>query len=234
MKRVLLIFTFVLISSATYSQMEVGIKAGYSCLKILQDDNDYHPSTISYDRNSFPVSIFLSQRSHHLINFHLEIEYMKRSYSLYEFWGGLGSGGEANYKIIANYLSLIVDPQFVFGKKVKFFIFPGIYIGIPVYSSANGTATYPISPYPHNTTSIISGNAQGYIQSVELGALAGFGIDIPIYQELKITTQYIFSISIIPLKSKWGENSYRFMQNKIEVGIAYQINFKKKINIEDK
>ena len=96
--------------------MQAGIKAGYSWLKILQADNDYHPSTVTYDRNSFPVSISLSQRSHHLINFHVEIEYIKRSYSIYEYWGGLGSPGEANYKIIADYLSIILAPQFVFGQ----------------------------------------------------------------------------------------------------------------------
>ncbi len=222
-----------MISSAIYSQMQVGIKAGYSWLKILQAENDYHPATISYDRNSFPFSIYLCQRSPHLINFHLEIEYMKRSYSLYEYWGGLGSRGQANYKIIANYMSVIVEPQFVFGKKVIFFIFPGIYIGIPVYSSANGTVSEPSYPYPHYSTYTISGNAQEYIQDVELGALAGVGIDIPICQELRITTQYIFSISLIPLKSKWGENSFRFMQNKIEVGLAYQFNFKKKKDKEN-
>jgi hypothetical protein len=206
--------------------MQAGIKAGYSWLKILQADNDYHPSTITYDRNSFPVSIFLSQRSHHLINFHLEIEYIKRSYSLYEYWGGLGSPGEANYKIIANYQSIIVAPQFVFGKKFKYFIFPGIYVGTPVCSSANGIASEP--HYPDYATYPISGNAKGYIQDVELGALAGVGIDIPVYQAFKITIQYIFSISLISKDSKWGENSYRFMENKIEVGIAYQFNWKTK------
>ena len=234
MKRVFLTFAIVLISSAAYCQIQIGIKAGYSWLKILQADNDYHPATISYDRNSFPFSIFLCQRSPHLINFQLEVEYMNRSYSLYEYWGGLGSRGEANYKIIANYLSILVDPHFVFGKKVKYYIFPGIYIGIPVYSSANGTGHEPGQPYPHINYFTISGNALEYIQDLELGALAGVGIDIPVTQELKITLQYIFSISLIPLESKWGENSFRFMQNKIEVGIAYQFNLKKKKDKESK
>lgn len=153
---------------------------------------------------------------------------MKRSYSLHEDWGGLGSHGEANYKIIADYLSIIVAPQFVFGQKFKCFIFPGIYVGTPVYSSANGTAFEPSYPYPHYSYYTISGNARGYIQYIELGALAGAGIDIPVYQAFKITLQYIFSISLIPTKSKWGENSYRFMENKVEAGIAYQFNWKNK------
>jgi hypothetical protein len=233
MKKVLLVFTIVLISSAAYCQMQAGIKAGYSWFKILQTDKDYHPATISYDNNSFPISAFFCQRSPHLINFHLEIEYMKRSYSVHEYWGGLGSRGEANYKIIANYLSILVDPQFVFGKNVKYYIFPGIYIGIPVYSSADGTGYEPGHPYPNTNYFTISGNALEYIQDVELGALAGVGIDIPVYQELKITLQYIFSISLIPLESKWQENSFRFMQNKIELGIAYQFNCKKKKEKED-
>jgi hypothetical protein len=76
--------------------------------------------------------------------------------------------------------------------------------------------------YPNYATYLINGNARGYIQDVELGALAGIGIDIPVYKAFNITMQYIFSISLISKDSKWGENSYRYMENKVEVGMAYQ------------
>jgi len=232
MKRVFLIFIFILIFSVIYCQIQVGVKVGYNLLQILQADKHYKPSAIYYDRNSFPISIYICQRNHHLINFHLELEYMKRSYSMEEDWGGLGAPGEANFKIVANYLTIIMDPQFVFGKKIKTFLFPGIYVAIPVYSSANGTESEPY--YPLFSTYTISGNAQGYIQDVELGALAGFGIDIPINKRLMISLQNILSISLLPTKSHWTENSYRFLQYKLEIGIAYHLNCEKKKEKEDK
>jgi hypothetical protein len=230
MKKTILIIIFVIINVSSYCQFQLGIKTGYNWYKILQSDNDYHPSSFNYDRNSVPISIYFCQRNH-LVNLSFELEYLNRSYSVYEYWGGLGFGGNAQYEIKSYYLNALIEPQFTFGRKIKFLIFPGIYVGTPVYSTINGTL-YEFSLEQYSRTTNLDGSAKGCIPIIDFGALFGVGIEFPIYKNFIITIQDIFSISIVPTKSKWGDDTYRYMQNKGEVGLAYQ--FSKKNKTKDK
>jgi hypothetical protein len=232
MKRVILIISLIVINQTSYCQSQLGIKVGYNLLKILQSDNDYHPSSFNYDHNSVPIAIYFCQRNHR-INFCFEMEYLNRSYSAYEYWGGLGSGGHSQYKIYSYYLNAIIEPQFVFGKAIKFIVFPGFYLGTPVYSKINGTL-YEFSLEQYSRQEALTGNAKGCIPNIDFGALAGIGIDIPASKNLIITVQDIFSISLIPFKSQWGDETFRFMQNKFEVGIAYEFSGSKKEKTKNK
>ena len=139
-----------------------------------------------------------------------------------EMWGGLGSPGEDHLKIDASYLNLIFEPQFVFGKKFKFLVYPGICLGIPLSSKMSGSK-YEKSGETE-TNEAWSGSAKGYISDFELGALAGAGIDVLVFKSLHVSANYTFSISLLATDSKWADNAYRFLQHKIELGIAYQFN----------
>jgi hypothetical protein len=225
MKRVILIISLVILTQAAYCQNQLGIKIGYNWFTIHQSDTYYHPSNFKFDRNSVPIAIFFCQRNH-LINCYFEIEYLNKSYSVNEYWGGLGAGGYADYKINSSYLNAIIAPQFVFGRKIKAIVFPGLYVGTPVYSEINGTL-YEFSLEQYSRQESLTGSAKGCIPGIDFGALAGVGIDIPVSKKFIITIQDVFSISLIPFNSQWGDDTYRFMQNKIEVGLAYQFSDKK-------
>jgi hypothetical protein len=226
MKRIILIIGLVILIQASYCQNQLGIKTGFNWFKIIQSDNIYHPSSFSYDRFSVPVGLFFCQRNH-LINFYFELELLNRSYSAYEYWGSSGAGGHEDYKINSSYLNAIIAPQFVVGKKIKFIVYPGLYAGVPIYSKIDGTLS-EFSSGQFSRQETLSGNAKGCIPGIDFGALAGIGIDIPVSKSFVITLQDVFSISLLPFKSQWGEEKYRYMQNKFEVGIAYQFSGKKK------
>jgi len=227
MKRVFLTIILFAISSTSFCQFQLGIKTGYNWFKILQSDNYYHPSSFSYDKSSIPISVFVCQRNH-LVNLSFELEFLNRSYSVSEYWGGLGSGGLDLYSIDSYSLNAIIEPQFTFGRKVKFFVFPGLSIGIPLFSTINGTVKKYGSPQPIKIDTL-KGSAKNYIPKIEFCAIVGIGVDIPLNKNLMITIQNIFSISLIPTKSKWASQSYRFIQNKLEVGLLYQFGNKRKI-----
>jgi hypothetical protein len=233
LKKACLIILLVILGSSSFCQSQLGIKIGYNRLKIIQTDKDYHPSTIEYYRNSIPVSIYFCTRAPRWDNFCIELEYLNRSYSMTEYWGGLGAGGSAHYRIDAYYLNILVEPQFTFGKKIKFLLFPGLYLGTPVYSEISGTKhEFYSGQYSKNDT--LSGSAKGNLSTLEFGALAGFGIEVPVGKGLVLTANYMFTINLIATPSEWGDNSYRFMQNKIELGLAYRFEGKKNNKAEDK
>ena len=231
MKRAILIISLFILIGDSYCQNQFGVKVGYNLFKIVQSSNSDQPSNFNYDRNSIPVAIFFCKRNH-LINLNFEIEFFNRSYSVQEYWGGLGSGGQANYKINSFNVNAVIAPQFVFGRKIKVIVFPGIYVGTPLYSKIDGKLSeFALGQSSRQET--LTGNAKRCIPSIDFGALAGIGIDIPVSKNLIITFQDVFNITLIPFDSRWGDNSYRYMQNKFEVGLAYQFNCKKKKDGED-
>jgi len=224
MKRVFLLIILLVLIQNSFCQNQLGLKFGYNWFTILQSDNHHHPSSFYNEQPSIPVAVFFCQRNH-LINFYFEVEYLNRSYSVHEYWGGIGSAEDAEYNIYSSYLNATLAPQFVIGKKIKFIAFPGLYAGIPIYSTIDVTL---------NSKSLFSGSAKDYIPNVDFGTLIGIGIDIAVSENIIITAQDIFSVSLIPFNSPWKDESYRYMQNKFEVGLAYQFKSRKKDKTKDK
>ena len=222
MKRFKLIILLATITAGSYAQIQVGIKSGVNWLKFWQSDSEYHPTLFGPKPGSMPVAIYLCQRSNHLVNVSFEAEYLNRNYTMNEIWGGLGSPGENHLNMDVSYLIFTFEPQLVFGKKIKLLVYPGICLGIPLTSKMTGSK-YEKSGETE-TNEAWSGSAKGYISDFELGAVAGAGIDVQVFKALHVTANYTFSISILATDSKWADNSYRFLQHKAELGVAYQFN----------
>jgi len=223
MKNLFTTVLFVFIVTASFCQLQLGIKTGYNWFTIFEKYNDDHPSTITYDRNSYLASIFLRQRTSRVFNLGLEIEYMQRNYSVLAGWGSEGSPGNATYTINSDYITFQFQPQFTFGKNLKFFVYPGIYFGALINSSITGTL------HQSGKTEILTGSATGYIPDIEFGALAGLGLDIPIYKGLNLSVENSYSCSLLPkINANWGNSTFRFFQIRFGVGISYTFMNKKK------
>ncbi|MGA2822235.1 MAG: outer membrane beta-barrel protein [Bacteroidales bacterium] len=223
MKTLFTTILFVIITTASFCQLQLGIKTGYNWFKIFEKYDDDHPSTITYDRNSFFASIFFRQRTPRIFNLGFEIEYMQRNYSVMAGWGSEGDPGNANYTINSDYITFQFQPQFTFGTKLKFFVYPGIYFGTLINSSFTGTL------HQSKKTEILNSSAKGYIPDIEFGTLAGFGLDIPIYKYLNLTVENSYSCSLLPkINANWGNSTFRFFHIRFEVGISYVIMNKNK------
>ena len=226
MKKMGLIIVLAFFSISAFSQLQLGIKSGYNWFRISESDQVSHPSQFTYPDPSIPLSIFLCQRKH-LLNIGLEIQYLSRNYNGLEDWGGLGSHGYAHYTIHSSWIHLLFEPQFTFGRKLKIFIFPGVYLGIPLYSSINGYTTES-GFWQSEVTHYLAGSAIGNIQNVEYGFLAGAGVEYPLVKSLVLSLQYIFNRSITWKQGKYSDNNFWYVENKVEIGVAWQFDGKKK------
>ncbi|MEI6898777.1 MAG: hypothetical protein WCL00_02770 [Bacteroidota bacterium] len=226
MKKLGLIIVLSIFSLTAFPQLHLGIKSGYNWFRIPQSDQLHLPSQFTYPDPSIPVSIFLCQRKH-LVNIGLEIQYLSRSYTAQEEWGGLSSHGYAHYKISSSWIHLLFEPQFTFGRRLKIFIFPGVYLGMPLYSSINGYTTEARMGQPQ-VTHYLAGSAIGNIQNVEYVFLAGAGVEYPVIKHLFLSLQYLFSRSVTWKQGKYSDNNFWYVENKVEIGVAWQFDGKKR------
>jgi hypothetical protein len=234
MKRKTLFLFFLCICSSTFTkaQDQLGVRIGYNWFTLHTEDAAYHKVTFTYHNNSIPVSVYFCQRSH-LINFYAELGMVNRNFTTDELWQSnvsiIGFTDQASYRISSLWLNLTLAPQFVFGKKIRYFFYPGLYAGILAYSSIDGFTAHYVSDQG-SKTEMLTGSAKDWLSPYEVGGLFGFGIDIPVGKNLFITIQNIASVSFntfsldTPHHGSYYDDQrmyYRFIQDRLDVGVAY-------------
>lgn len=228
-KKSVLLILVVSLTTPIFAQLQTGIKAGYAFLE-LTSGNPYGIDVYSNTKPSYFISLILRQRKPKCFNLSCELEYGHRYFSVDSKWGYTSYFyWFDNFDISAQYVKVVFEPQFVFGKRLKFFVGPGIYLGYMIYSMNHGkygghndwdSTTYTIP---------VNGSAGAYLSEFEFGLIFNSGLDIPLYKGLTLLTEFAQTMTIPPLHNKWGyEKGVFIFETRFSVGIAYNFPAKKK------
>jgi len=228
LRKTITLLILLVISAPAIAQIQVAAKGGYHLFWLPSYSEGHTQASYSYPGNSFLIAAVVRQRTAQVFNLGAEVKYLRRSFSVNAGWGGLGGGTDVNYSYSLDQLYLEVQPQFVFGKKFRFFFYPGISFGTLLHSSFYGTSyTWSMSNPPVWRRDTISGSAQDYYPDFEFGLLAGAGIEFPVYQNLSIDIESVFNYSLTRVTKAWGSPGGMMMGVSFEAGIAYTFRSKK-------
>jgi len=223
-----LILSIVLLCISAYSQIQIGLKGGYTFLS-CSDWNDYGTDKYTTPQPSYFFSVFARQRKPKLFNLGLEIEYSHNflhvtsnirrtiySYSLEDF------------NLSSNYIKALIQPQFTFGTRFKFFINPGVFFGFTINSKIQGYfANYEWDSLVYYDYS--DGPVHGHISDFEFGFLVGAGTDIPLYHGFTIVLEFMQTLTFPPIQNSWGYGKgILLFETRFSGGIGYNIPVKKK------
>ena len=106
------------------------------------------------------------------------------------------------------------------GSKVRFFIYPGLYIGARLHSTLDGTEkSWHMGS--DAVTRTLDGTADGYYPDFEFGVLAGGGIEVPLTENLGLVYENSVSINLAPVASAWGPGNTKMTDFTFELGVTY-------------
>jgi hypothetical protein len=231
-----LILLIVLVSISVYPQIQTGLKGGYTLLSCA-DWNDYGTNTYTTPQPSYFFSVFERQRKPKIFNLGVELEY---SHSFLHVNTKIGHDINSesytleNFDLSADFLKIIFQPQFTFGTRVKFFIYPGVFLGFNIQTRIKGYLAY----YQYDSLryySYTDGPVHGHLSDYETGFLLGAGTDIPLYHELTMVLEFMQTMTFPSIHNSWGYGTGIILfETRFSVGIAYNIPAKKKNNVESK
>jgi hypothetical protein len=232
-KKVGLICLIILLSISAYTQIQIGLKGGYTFLS-CSDWNDYGTDKYTTPRPSYLFSVFARQRKHKIFNLGMEFEYSHNFLHVNSKWGYNRSYTLENFDLSADFIKALFQPQFTFGTRFKFFIGPGVFFGFNINSKIHGYLAqyeYDSLVYLYN----VDGAANGHLSDYEFGFLVGAGMDIPLYHGLTTVLEFMQTMTFPPVQNSWGyAKGILLFETRFIGGIAYNIPVKKKKSVISK
>jgi hypothetical protein len=168
----------------------------------------------------FIVSIEAKQSTNHLINLAISLDYVNQSFSVLSHWGGHGTNYMADGDFSAGSLYFEFKPQFTFGKKIRYYFYPGFIFGTVLHSLVDGT----LKTSTLDTTGLInemSQNKSSYFPSINFGFILGMGVDIPLSS--KVTLNVENNNNIVFGGPSWGSNKSSLYNLNILCGFFYKL-----------
>jgi len=215
MKKILILVLLLLAYVPALPQLQTVLKGGPIYMKIFESEGNTggHAET-STPKPSMFFALAFRYRTH-MFNMGGELEYTRRTYHLDTEQGGVSGYTEYSLDVAVNQLRINLEPQFTFGKKVRIFIYPGIYAGYNIHSTITGTSSYNGSGGHYNDNI-----DEAVPQKWEYGVLLGFGIDIPLRKGFTFVFENMESLNLSDLCDiRYG--SFYILDIRFSAGIAY-------------
>jgi len=225
-----LILSFFLLPLVSDCQIQIGVKGGYNYFFILHNQLcDHYPKIYTPVYNSFVVSLFTPIPVIKHLNLNLEIKYIDRTYS-FSWHVDDYHAVYLDYTYSTGYIDLILQPQFIFGRKLKIYISTGVYLGVLVKANIDGK--YERSG-GYSQPIIFEGNAKSHFSSCDFGFIQNFGMRIPVIKGFSVIVDNSYSIGIINLAKKWDYSPqeltfFNFFNITLEAGVSYSFPTSKK------
>ena len=135
------------------------------------------------------LGIFYRERKEKLLNIGFRLDYY---YSAFSVKLNCSSKAHSSYRDIrfqSGYINFYFLPSFVMGKKTKFFIRIGPYLGLLVHSHKKGSGEYtgpgqPWNPGVHYDNDW-DGSANAELLSVAFGGKVAIGIQVPVDERIR-------------------------------------------------
>jgi hypothetical protein len=224
MNKPILLVILLLSFLSVQSQIELGLKGGYFFYTVT-GEKDHDTPKYSLTPDSYILSIAAYTRRNATFNVGIELEYLTRSFDVKSSAYWAGGGENLDYHIRLDQLSCQIKPQFVFGHKVKFFIYPGLFFGYFVNTKMSGIKSGYIMSESYTDT--VSGTAEGFYHNLDFGLMAGIGLEIPIRKGFCVVCENNYSFNLAT-GSFASQTANLFLNMKFEAGIAYTFNSRKK------
>lgn len=221
MKRLTFLAILMFLFDTSFSQTQVGLKGGIAFLKCI-DNTIQGPGDYKYPQPSYFLSVILRDRHPDFFNMGGELEYFHRYFHIKSSEGGVSGTTTFDYNIACDYIRINLQPQFIFGKKIRIFIYPGIYCGYMFHSHIQGKSYYRGILPPWEMP--LDDSGKEYMTSWEIGAKFGIGIDVPIYKGLNLVCENFETFNFLSSKPKFGLiGSYHVFEFCFGVGLAYTL-----------
>ena len=231
MKHYCIIILLAVIPVFSSAQLQLGVKGGCNYYWFTNTDEGHLVTTYDYLDSQLPpmISLTLRDRSPGNFNIGVELDYIFRSFWVNSFQGGLAGSSDVDIRYQIGNLYLQIQPQFVFGSKMKFFFYPGLYLGTLLHSSVLGsTASYQQGVPPVTRYHEINGKAGQYYPKLEVGVCAGTGIEVSLGRNFGFLAEYNFRMNLSKIGSPLGADNVKMINMTIEAGVTYTLNLKKK------
>ena len=215
----ILIFLFPML---VMSQTEFGISVGYNTFVVHEGQNG-SLDDVNYTNlnDNYVLSFVAKQTSEHVFNLAIDIDYLHQSFKVAAGSDSPGSSESDNLKFNVGRINVLIQPQFVYGKRLRFYWYPGFYFGTIVNSSVSGLTYSWQMNQPVETKNSVSGSAGQFIPMYDFGLVAGMGLDIPLSKDLSLFVENSNSYSIYGIS--WGDVNTHFLNLNVKVGVAYTI-----------
>jgi hypothetical protein len=209
--------------AATFSQNQFGGKCGPAYFVVVSNNYGSQNNYTKYraQPGSFVVSAEFGQRILKPVRLMVALEYLFQSSRIKAETSGHWYHDSISYAVTAGTLDVQIMPQFTFGNRIQYYVFPGLYFGRMIHSHYKGITDnlYSLDP-PRD----VEGSAKGYYPSWDFGFIVGGGIEFPMKENLLIVIENINTIGMI--RTNPGSNSGRFINFRIDAGIRYTFNKK--------
>jgi len=212
------LFLLFFLPSVSNGQLYVGLQAGYGYFDILQNQSGV---TYSNTVDHFLLTLEAGEEITQHFTVAIGAKYLNQAYHVNANTGGLGGGEEVDLSVHYGLLNFIFKPEYVFGKKVKGIVYPGILVGIVLHSTQEGTKTSWSMSSPAVTTDTVSGSAHSLFQFTNFGFLIGLGCEIPVSNSFSFIIENETSITLTG--PSIGSGSSHFLNIDLEVGCLYHL-----------
>lgn len=239
-KAIVITGLFLILSTLLFSQhYSIGIKYGinWSSIRGRYDFRNFESTQIEkVGGHSFWV--FINHEINHRFSIQTELCFEENGFIFKsDPWiDGLAYSGNYSY----NYITMPISFSYEFGKSIKYYGYTGITLGLLTKVENQTTLVNPSSP--ELLIYDLSYDPTDEFNKIELGAIVGVGIKIPLFVKMKliIDTRYSFGLTKSVKNTDYDYNSNQWIletpnnfQNvynrslTISLGILYKINKEK-------
>lgn len=129
---------FTLLPCVVFGQLEFGIKTALDHYWFSKPPVEF--LTIRFDYSpGWSLAAFLRYDKKRTIVPDFEVRYSSRSFNVVSSYGGADRVRTIDYNYTIGTLYLQFRPQFGFGSKTRFYVYPGVYYGILINSLVQGS-----------------------------------------------------------------------------------------------
>ena len=198
--KIFITLLLTIISLGLFAQNQIGLNAAYGMSYYnIKEGGPYTNVKIDYmAKPAMEVEINYKKRWPGIINFGTSLSYQRHNIEVSKKYNDDNYLVDqlVDYKL--NMLYLKAFPEFVYGKKIRYYFQIGPSLAYMFSSEANGyidktnKSTSPIT----TVKSIIGGDAQNIFNTFSFGFFTGIGVDFPISDNISLSLSAQFDYSI--------------------------------------
>ena len=220
MKKIFLLCSALFLSiQPIHAQVQLGAQYGLLFMQDISRSDDHVNNDYTAPDPSWFLSITVRARHASVFNMGGEFEYVHRRFHVESSEGGVSGTTDYNLDVSVDQARINLQPQFTFGKKFKFFFYPGLYLAYNFHSHVWGTSSYSGSGKPWDKN--IDVWAYGYPRAIEIGLMFGMGMDFTVWRGLAIVFETAGSINLVPTSPEWAGSGSVNTLARISLGVAY-------------
>lgn len=226
MKKGVILIVIVFFSIQSLPQSQISLNGGVMVSKFFEQSFS-DPSQYSSLTPPYFISFTFRENITKVFRMSGELEYNHRTFHTISMYSHVSGNTRDTLDIVFDQLRINLQPQFIFGKKFKFYFYPGVYLGYRIHSRVWGVSVYNGSG--GHKSNYIDQPTYGYPPQWEFGGVLGLGIEVPLNYGLSFSIENTETINIVNMYPSWGiVSSFHIIDFRFSVGVSYTFSSKKK------